>query len=87
MRLGPATRRSVVDGILTGVHDPGTSHFALLESFAPRALLVEAHAFAESRGYLGHEFGDAMLILGEPVKPGLARISHERVRKGCFYVV
>jgi len=64
LRLGPATRRRVVDGILTGIHDPGTSHFALLESFAPRALLLEAHAFAAERGYLGHEFGDAMLILG-----------------------
>jgi S-adenosylmethionine:tRNA ribosyltransferase-isomerase len=64
LRLGPATRRRVVDGILTGIHDPGTSHFALLESFAPRALLLEAHAFAAQRGYLGHEFGDAMLILG-----------------------
>jgi S-adenosylmethionine:tRNA ribosyltransferase-isomerase len=69
LRLGPATRRRVVDGILTGVHDPGTSHFALLESFAPRALLLEAHAFAESRGYLGHEFGDAMLILGDDGRP------------------
>ena len=65
LRLGPAMRRRVVDGILTGLHDPGTSHFALLEAFAPRALLLEAHAFAAERGYLGHEFGDAMLILGE----------------------
>ncbi len=64
LRLGPAMRRRVVDGILTGMHDPGTSHFGLLESFAPRALLLEAHAFAAERGYLGHEFGDAMLILG-----------------------
>jgi S-adenosylmethionine:tRNA ribosyltransferase-isomerase len=70
LRLGPALRRRVVDGILTGVHDPGTSHFALLESFAPRALLLEAHAFAAERGYLGHEFGDAMLILGTPRKAG-----------------
>jgi len=66
LRLGPALRRRVVDGILTGMHDPGTSHFALLESFAPRALLLEAHTLATERGYLGHEFGDAMLILGEP---------------------
>ena len=79
LRLGPAMRRRVVDGILTGVHDPGTSHFALLESFAPRALLLEAHAFAAERGYLGHEFGDAMLILGEPrqarAAPGGASIA------------
>ncbi|HVR09345.1 MAG TPA: S-adenosylmethionine:tRNA ribosyltransferase-isomerase [Thermoanaerobaculia bacterium] len=65
LRLGPALRRGVVDGILTGVHDPGTSHFALLESFAPRKLLERAHAFAEQQGYQGHEFGDALLILGE----------------------
>jgi S-adenosylmethionine:tRNA ribosyltransferase-isomerase len=68
LRLGPGMRRRVVDGILTGVHDPETSHFSLLESFAPRALLREAHAFAEERGYQGHEFGDAILILGEQLE-------------------
>jgi S-adenosylmethionine:tRNA ribosyltransferase-isomerase len=72
LRLGHAMRRRVVDGILTGVHDPGTSHFALLESFAPRALLLEAHAFAAEQGYLGHEFGDAMLILGARRQAGAA---------------
>jgi len=65
LRLGPGTRRGVVDGILTGIHDPGTSHFALLEAFAPRALLLRARDFAEAHGYRGHEFGDSMLILGE----------------------
>jgi S-adenosylmethionine:tRNA ribosyltransferase-isomerase len=63
--LGPHARRNVVDGIVTGVHDPGTSHFALLEAFAPRALLKRALAFAEAHGYRGHEFGDAILILGD----------------------
>ena len=47
----------------TGVHERDTSHFALLEAFAPRALLEEAHAFAEARGYRAHEFGDAVLVL------------------------
>jgi S-adenosylmethionine:tRNA ribosyltransferase-isomerase len=63
--LGPQERPSVVDGVMSGLHDPGTSHFALLESFAPRALLEGAHAFAEERGYSGHEFGDAILILSD----------------------
>ncbi|MCI0339679.1 MAG: S-adenosylmethionine:tRNA ribosyltransferase-isomerase [Planctomycetales bacterium] len=63
LRLGPDSPRRVVDAILTGIHEPGTSHFALLEAFAPRALLESAHAFAAGRGYLGHEFGDAVLIL------------------------
>jgi S-adenosylmethionine:tRNA ribosyltransferase-isomerase len=62
--LGPGMRPRVVDGILTGVHEAGTSHFALLEAFAPRPLLERAHRLAEALGYLGHEFGDALLILG-----------------------
>jgi S-adenosylmethionine:tRNA ribosyltransferase-isomerase len=62
--LGPQTPRRVVDGIVTGVHDADTSHFRLLESFAPRALLERALALAEAQGYLGHEFGDLILILG-----------------------
>jgi S-adenosylmethionine:tRNA ribosyltransferase-isomerase len=61
--LGPRTRRRVVDGIMTGVHDAATSHFTLLESFANRPLLERAHALAEARGYRGHEFGDAIVIL------------------------
>lgn len=64
LRLGPRRRPRVVDGIVTGVHEAATSHFALLESFAPRALLDRAHEYAEAAGYLGHEFGDAVLVLG-----------------------
>jgi S-adenosylmethionine:tRNA ribosyltransferase-isomerase len=63
VRLGPGTRRTVVDGVLTGIHEPDTSHFALLESFVARDRLERAHAIAEERGYLGHEFGDEMLVL------------------------
>jgi NAD(P)-dependent dehydrogenase (short-subunit alcohol dehydrogenase family) len=69
LRLGPGTRRRVVDGILTGVHDVATSHFALLESFAPRRLLDRAHVFAEAHGYRSHEFGDAILVLAAPAAP------------------
>ncbi len=65
LRLGPGVRRGVVDAILSGVHDPGTSHFDLLEAFAPRDLLLAATAYAEERGFEGHEFGDAMLVLGK----------------------
>jgi S-adenosylmethionine:tRNA ribosyltransferase-isomerase len=61
--LGPERRPRVVDGIVTGVHDAETSHFRLLESFAPRDLLDRAHALADARGYHDHEFGDAVLVL------------------------
>ena len=60
--LGPGYRRRVVDALLTGMHDPTESHYALLQAFAPRALLEHAQSRAEEWGYLGHEFGDACLI-------------------------
>lgn len=52
-----------VNGLLTGVHEPGTSHFDMLRAFAPEPLLAEARGRAEGWGYLGHEFGDLSLIL------------------------
>jgi S-adenosylmethionine:tRNA ribosyltransferase-isomerase len=53
----------VVDGVLTGMHEPASSHFALLSAFAPRAALLAAHAHADAHGYLLHEFGDSCLLL------------------------
>ncbi len=61
--LGPSSRLRVCDGLLTGLHEPGTSHFSLLEAFAPRRLLERAMRHAERYGYLQHEFGDSCLIL------------------------
>jgi S-adenosylmethionine:tRNA ribosyltransferase-isomerase len=61
-RIGSATRLRVVDAILTGAHQPGESHFELLEAFADRAMLAEFSALAVERGYRNHEFGDSMLI-------------------------
>lgn len=63
VKLGPTTERRAVDGLLTGLHEPGTSHHALLQAFAPRARLDAAFAHAEGAGYLGHEFGDLSLVL------------------------
>jgi S-adenosylmethionine:tRNA ribosyltransferase-isomerase len=73
LRLGPTTRRRVVDALLTGIHEPGTSHHALLGAFAPPPLADRALAVAEERGFLGHEFGDAMWISGAPAGGGRRR--------------
>lgn len=54
-----------VDGILTGIHSPGESHYELLGAFADRATLDRAHRHAVERGYLAHEFGDLMLLWRE----------------------
>jgi S-adenosylmethionine:tRNA ribosyltransferase-isomerase len=63
LRIGPGFRLRVVDGLLTGIHDPSASHFALLEALAPRPLLDRAFQAAERAGYLEHEFGDVCLLL------------------------
>lgn len=61
--IGPGFRPRVVDGLLTGMHDPSSSHARLLQAFAPADLLRPAYADAAIHGYLCHEFGDANLIL------------------------
>ena len=52
----------VVDAILTGVHQPGESHFELLRAFADDAALDHVSAALAERGYRAHEFGDSMLL-------------------------
>lgn len=63
LRLSAGQPLQIVRGILTGLHEPGTSHFDLLCAFAPAAALTAALNDAAAAGYLGHEFGDLALIL------------------------
>ncbi|MEO8842337.1 MAG: S-adenosylmethionine:tRNA ribosyltransferase-isomerase [Kofleriaceae bacterium] len=63
LRLDPAYRPRVIDGLVSGLHVPGESHFELLSAFAPRGLLVKAIALAAQHGMSGHELGDACLVL------------------------
>ncbi|MGW0786282.1 S-adenosylmethionine:tRNA ribosyltransferase-isomerase [Streptomyces sp. NPDC002913] len=53
----------VVDGLLTGLHEPEASHLLMLEAVAGREALRRAYAGALERRYLWHEFGDAHLLL------------------------
>jgi S-adenosylmethionine:tRNA ribosyltransferase-isomerase len=63
LRVGPETTLGLVDGLFTGMHEPQTSHFALLGAFCPQPLLGRAHRHAEAEGYLTHELGDSSLLL------------------------
>ncbi len=54
---------SVVDGLITGWHEPEASHLQLLEAVAGRRLLARSYRAAVQAGYLWHEFGDSHLIL------------------------
>jgi S-adenosylmethionine:tRNA ribosyltransferase-isomerase len=59
----PETGVRVVDGLLTGWHEPHASHLRLLEAVGGRKLVERSYAVALERGYLWHEFGDVHLIL------------------------
>ncbi|MBO0715129.1 MAG: S-adenosylmethionine:tRNA ribosyltransferase-isomerase, partial [Acidimicrobiales bacterium] len=51
------------DGLLTGWHEPESSHLLMLEAIAGRPALEKAYRAALSGGYRWHEFGDSHLIL------------------------
>jgi S-adenosylmethionine:tRNA ribosyltransferase-isomerase len=53
-----------VDGLLTGWHEPRSSHLQLLEAVAGPDLVARSYREASARGYRRHEFGDVHLILG-----------------------
>ena len=53
----------VVDGLLTGLHEPEASHLLMLEAVAGAALRRPAATTRRAGGYLWHEFGDVHLIL------------------------
>ena len=62
--ITPARGVRVVDGLLTGLHEPRASHLLMLEAIAGRPLLDLSYAEALRERYLWHEFGDLHLILG-----------------------
>ena len=60
------TRRSgvaAVDGLLTGLHEPRSTHLWMLAAFADEHLLSRGYQAAADRGYRWHEFGDVHLLL------------------------
>ncbi len=61
-RIGPASRLRVVDAILSGTHEPGSSHYELLRAFMHDATLRRAGVELEAYGYRTHEFGDSVFI-------------------------
>jgi len=63
LMVTPATGVHVIDGLLTGFHEPRASHLAMLEAIAGRPHLERAYAAALEGRYLWHEFGDVHLIL------------------------
>jgi len=61
--IGPERGVRVVDGILSGWHEPEASHLLLLEAVAGRRLLERSYAAALAGPYRWHELGDFHLVL------------------------
>ncbi|GAA4514971.1 S-adenosylmethionine:tRNA ribosyltransferase-isomerase [Nonomuraea ferruginea] len=59
----PATGVRAVTGLITGLHEPRSSHLMMLTAIAGERPLRAAYEAALRERYLWHEFGDAHLIL------------------------
>jgi S-adenosylmethionine:tRNA ribosyltransferase-isomerase len=63
LRVGPLTRLRVVDALITGQHEPGTSHYELLRAFQNDDVLRQVVAEANAHAYRTHEFGDSLFVV------------------------
>lgn len=61
-RVGPDTQLRVVDAIISGTHEPGTSHYGLLRAFVDEKTLCAIDQELNAHGYRTHEFGDSVLV-------------------------
>jgi S-adenosylmethionine:tRNA ribosyltransferase-isomerase len=61
--IEPSRRLRSVDGLLTGFHEPRSTHLAMLTALAGAPHLALTYAEALREGYLWHEFGDLHLLL------------------------
>jgi S-adenosylmethionine:tRNA ribosyltransferase-isomerase len=61
--VSPERGLRAIDGLITGWHEPKSSHLRLLEAAAGQELLRRSYDAADSAGYRFHEFGDSHLIL------------------------
>jgi S-adenosylmethionine:tRNA ribosyltransferase-isomerase len=52
----------VVDAIVSGTHEPGTSHYELLRAFIEDEILHRVDRELATHDYRTHEFGDSVLI-------------------------
>jgi S-adenosylmethionine:tRNA ribosyltransferase-isomerase len=64
--ISPERPVRVVDGLITGWHNPDASHLLLVESVAGPELTQCAYDAAVAEHYLWHEFGDSCLFLNVP---------------------
>jgi S-adenosylmethionine:tRNA ribosyltransferase-isomerase len=70
-RLGRASRLRLVDVLLSGTHEPSSSHYELLRAFTEDEILRRVTEELDHSGYRTHEFGDSVLIERMVKRPGI----------------
>ncbi len=63
LHITEAHQLKAVDALITGMHEPETTHLDLLSAFVAPKRLQLAYLEAVRLGYLWHEFGDMNLII------------------------
>ncbi len=61
-RLDASSRLRIVDAILSGTHERGTSHYELLRAFVDDETLGRIDQELNARDYRTHEFGDSVFL-------------------------
>jgi S-adenosylmethionine:tRNA ribosyltransferase-isomerase len=61
-RIDGSSRLRVVDAVLSGTHEPGTSHYDLLRAFVDEDTLRCMDREMNAHDYRTHEFGDSVFV-------------------------
>ena len=61
-RIGPSSRLRLVDAVLSGAHEPGTSHYELMRAFVDDESLGRMDRELNANDYRTHEFGDSIFL-------------------------
>lgn len=62
LQIRPGYRFQVVDRLVTGMHEPDSSHMHILKTLCPLSLIQQGYQKAAASGYRGHEYGDLSLL-------------------------
>jgi S-adenosylmethionine:tRNA ribosyltransferase-isomerase len=61
-RIDASSHLKIVSAILSGTHEPGTSHYDMLRAFVDDMTLNRISCALDEHGYRTHEFGDSIFV-------------------------
>ncbi|HVE49703.1 MAG TPA: S-adenosylmethionine:tRNA ribosyltransferase-isomerase [Casimicrobiaceae bacterium] len=73
IRIDERHRLRIVDALISGTHEPGTTHHLLLRAFVDAAALSRVDRALEDARFRTHEFGDSVLVQHAKMR---ARLPH-----------